>query len=236
MNATLGRRLCVLPFAAALLMTTSPILAQTPSAPPTVELSADASRRAPNDLASASAFHEATGTDTAALAREVNAVIAQALETARAYPDVSTRSSAVSTFPVYAQDGRSIEAWRLRSELHLESRNIAALSELLGKLQGALAISSLVLQPAPETRDATSDLAVTDAIRAFEARAASVSSTLGKNYRIRSLVIDYGSSRQPVFPPMRAMAMAADAAPMPIESGETDVSVGVTGTIELLDK
>lgn len=236
MNSPLGRRLRALPFAAALLMTASPLVAQTPPAAPTVELSADASRRAPNDLASAGAFHEASGTDTAALARDANAVIAKALETARAYPDVSTRTSAVSTFPVYGKDGRNIEAWRLRSELHLESRNIAALSELLSKLQGSLAISNLVLQPAPDTRDATSDLAVTDAIRAFEARAAAVSATLGKTYRIRSLAINYGGSRQPIFPPMRAMAMAADAAPMPIESGETDVGVSVSGTIELLDK
>lgn len=235
MKLTLGRHLRTLPIAAALLMTASPILAQTPPAPPTVELSAEASRRAPNDLASAGAFHEATGTDTASLARDVNTVIAKALETARAYPDVSTRSSGVSTYPVYGQNGRSIEAWRLRSELHLESRNIAALSELLGKLQGSLSISSLTLQPAPETRDASSDLAATDAIRAFEARAASVAATLGKTFRLRSLAINYSSSRQP-FPPMRAMAMAADAAPMPIESGETDVSVSVTGTIELLDK
>lgn len=236
MNIALARHLGILPIAAALLMSTSPLLAQTPPPPPTVELSADASRRAPNDLASAGAFHEASGTDTAALAREVNVVITKALETARAYPDVSTRSSAVSTFPVYGKDGRNIEAWRLRSELHLESRNLSALSELLGKLQETLAISSLVLQPAPETRDATSDLAVTDAIRAFEARATSVSATLGKTYRIRNLAINYGGSRQPIFPPMRAVAMASDMAPMPIESGETDVSVSVSGTIELLDK
>lgn len=236
MNAHLGRHLRALPFVAALLMSAPSLMAQTPPALPTVELSADASRRAPNDLASAGAFHEASGTDPAALAREVNAVIATALETTHAYPDVSTRSSAVTTFPVYGENGRNIEAWRLRAELHLESRNIAALSELLGKLQGSLAISSLILQPAPETRDATSDLAVTDAIRAFEARAASVSATLGKTYRIRSLAINHGSGRPPVFPQMRAMAMAADAAPMPVESGESDVIVSVTGTIELLDK
>lgn len=236
MKALFGRPLNVLPLAALLLITTSPLMAQTSPAPPTVELSADASHSAPNDLARANAFHEASGADAGALARDVNAIIAKAIETARAYPDVSTRSSGISTFPVYGQDGRRIEAWRLRADLHLESRNIPALSELLGKLQGTLAISSLVLQPAPETRNAAADRAVTDAIRAFEARAGSVSATLGKSYRIRSLVINYGGSHAPVFPPMRAMAMSADMAPMPIESGETDVSVSVSGTIELLDQ
>jgi len=36
--------------------------------------------------------------------------------------------------------GRTIEAWRMRSEILLETRDMAALSELLGKLQATLSV------------------------------------------------------------------------------------------------
>lgn len=209
-------------------------LAENGARQPTVELSAEASRRAPNDFAVATAYVEASDPDPARLAKRVNEALATALDQARRYPDVSTRSAGVHTYPVYGKDGRRIEGWRMRSEIQLESRNLAALSELLGRLQGALAISQLTIRPAPETERATADQAATDAIHAFEARAKTISATLGKHYRIRHLAVAYGGGG-PVRPMMRAMAMAEDAGTVPLEAGDTEVIVNVSGTIELTD-
>ena len=215
---------------------TAPVRAQeAATSRPTVDLSAEASRRAPNDLAFASAYFEAQDASPARLAQRVNETIAAALAQARAYPDVSTRSAGVHTWPVYGKDGRRIEGWRMRSDLQLESRNLPAMSELVGRLQGNLAIAQLAMRPAPDTEKRTADEAATEAIRAFEGRAKAISATLGKQYRIRHLSVAYGSSGGPVRPMMRAMAMAAEAAPAPIEAGDSEVSVTVSGTIELLD-
>jgi predicted secreted protein len=205
------------------------------TSPTTVELSADASRPAANDMAVAGAYFEASDANPAALSKQVNRVIASALEQIHAYPAVRAKVAGTSTFPVYGKDGRKIEAWRMRSDLQLESRDLPALSELLGKLQASLALSGLVMHPAPETRKSTADVAATDAIRAFQARAKTIADTLGKAYRIQRLSIGYGSPPSPIRPAMKSAAFAAEAAAVPIEAGESEIVVTVSGTIELTD-
>lgn len=201
----------------------------------TAELSAQASRPAPNDLAIAQLYAEQSGADAGAVARQVNRNIAAAIETARPYADIKLQSAGTSTWPVYAKNGGRIEAWRMRSEIRLETRNTAALSELVGKLQGSLAVSSITMQPADETRRKVADEATVEALKAFEQRAELVASTLGKKHRIHRLSVSESGAHPPIFPKMRASAMMAEAVPAPIEGGESDVSITVSGSIELLD-
>lgn len=202
------------------------------AAPMIVELSSEASRPAVNDLIRATVSAEATGTTPGDLSKQVNSLIAEALKTARAYPGIRTQSGGSGTYPIYAKGGK-IETWRMRSELSLESGDAAAISELLGKLQLSLGVSNLVLQPAPETRKKVEDQAMIDAISAFKARASVIAEALGKSYRIRQITVNTsGRITQPIY--RSAMkAMAADAAPMPMEAGESQVSATVSGQIEL---
>ncbi|WP_153109410.1 SIMPL domain-containing protein [Propionivibrio limicola] len=209
------------------------VLSATASAGPiTVELTADASRPAVNDLFRATVAAEATNDTPAELARNVNRLIGEALKTARAYPAVKTQSGSSSTQPVYSKSGK-IEAWRMRSELTLESADMAHLSELLGKLQLTLAVSGLSMQPSPETRKKAENEAIVDAIAAFKARARIVADSLGKPYTIKQLAITTSGRITP--PMMRAAAksMSYESAPMPIEAGDTQISVTASGQIEL---
>ncbi|MDO9600417.1 MAG: SIMPL domain-containing protein [Azoarcus sp.] len=201
----------------------------------TVELSAEASHPAPNDLAIAQLYAEQSGPDAATVARQINRSIASAIDTARSYQDIKVQSAGTSTWPVYAKTGGRIEAWRMRSEIRLETRNTAALSELVGKLQANLAVANIAMQPAAETRRKAADEATVDAIRAFEQRAALIASTLGKNHRIHRLNISESGARPPIYAKMRTSSMMAEAAPAPMEGGESDISVSVNGSIELLD-
>jgi predicted secreted protein len=202
------------------------------AAPLTVELSSETSRPAVNDLARATVSAEASGTTPGELSRQVNSLVAEALKTARAYPTIKTQSGGTGTYPIYAKGGK-IESWRMRSELTLESSDTAALSELLGKLQASLGVSSLALQPSPETRKKVEDQAMIDAILAFKERASVISGALGKTYQIKQLTVSTsGRIAQPIFR-SAARAMSADAAPMPMEAGESQVSATVTGQIEL---
>jgi predicted secreted protein len=222
----------------AALIGTAPLHAAEPDAAPqatTVELSAEASQSAPNDLATAVLYAERNGPNPAAVAREVNRDIAAALEIARARADIRVQSGNTSTWPVYAQDGKGrITAWRMRSEIQLESRNLAAMSELVGELQSSLALGHIAMQPAPETRRKAVDEATVGALRAFEQRAALIAGALGKKHRIAHLAIG-DSGFQPPMPRMRAAAMAAEVASAPLEGGESQVSVHVSGRIELAD-
>ena len=201
----------------------------------TVDLSAEASRPAANDMVRATVFAEASGSNPAELARRVNQDIAEGLKTIKGKAGVSVKSGHQSTFPVYGQN-QKIESWRMHSELVLESRDAAAVSELLGQLQQMrLAIGSVSQLPAPETRRKVEDEATRDAIGAFRQRAAVVADVLGKPYKIRHLSIQQ-SGQMPPMPVMRASrAMAAEAAPPPLEAGESLVTTTVSGQIELAD-
>ena len=202
----------------------------------TVDLTAEASRPAANDMVRATVYAEASGSNPAELARRVNQDIAEGLKTIKGKAGVSVKSGRQSTFPVYAQN-QKIESWRIHSELILESRDAAAVSELLGQLQQMrLAVGSVSQLPAPETRRKVEDEATRDAIGAFRQRAAVVADVLGKPYKIRHLSIQQ-SGQMPPMPVMRASraAMAAEAAPPPLEAGESLVTTTVSGQIELAD-
>jgi predicted secreted protein len=211
------------------------ILASAPafSAPGSlVDLSAEASRPAANDLIRATLAAEDTGSSPGAVARQVNAQIAAALKTAKEYPAVKTQSGGTFTYPVYAKGGK-IEAWRMRSELTLESSDLEALSALLGKLQGTLTVASLNPMPTPETRKKSETEAMLEALSAFKARAKVIADALGKTYRIKQLSVNTSARMpQPMYK-ASARAMMAEAAPMPVEAGESQVSVVISGQIEV---
>lgn len=201
-------------------------------APIVVEISAEASRSAANDLVRATLSAEASGTTPGELARQINRQISEALKTAKTFPSVKTQTGTSASYPIYAKGGK-IEAWRMRSELALESSDTAALSELLGQLQLTLGVASLVVQPSAETHKKAEDLAMIDAIAAFKARAAVVADTLGKSYRIKQMSVNTGGRViQPVFR-SSAKSLAAEAAAMPVEAGESQVTASIAGQIEL---
>lgn len=198
-----------------------------------IDLSAEASLPAANDLVRATLFSEATGANPAELARRVNGEIAEALKLARGRPGVKVQSGAQATYPVYDQ-GQKIESWRMRSEIVLEAKDQAAVSALIGQLQAMrLAVAGVHLLPSPETRRQVGDEAIREAIRGFEQRAALVAGQFGKAWKIRQLTIGQGSGPQPMPRGLRAAAMAAEA--IPLESGESLINASVSGQIELAD-
>lgn len=223
------RRLCLCLLAA---LSFNAFAADTPHKGIVVDLSAEASQSAPNDQGQATAFMEAEAATPAEAAHKVNSAIAQALAICKQSTSVQSRSGRTWTNAVYGRNGRSIEGWHMRSEILLESRDLPALAELLTKLQATLGVSQLNLQPATETRIKTEERATVEAIEAFRLKAKLVTSRLGSDYRIVQLHVQSGSNRMPVYA-MRAAA-APVSSPMPIEAGESQVTVSISGQIEIL--
>jgi predicted secreted protein len=215
------------------LLAALPAGAQTPARPTgtLIDFRVDLQRSVPNDLGRAIAYAEIGGADAADVARRGNAAIAAGLATAKAQPGVTVKTGNTHTYPIYAKGGRNIESWRMRSEIVLESRDAAALSALLGKLQTQLAVSQVGFVPAPETRRAAEDEAALEAMAAFQAKAARYAAALKKPYKLRSMNIGGGTNMPQ--PMLRAAMMSADAAPMPVEAGESNVTVTISGQIEL---
>jgi predicted secreted protein len=207
----------------------------TAQAGTTVDLAAEASRPAANDQVQAVVFVEARGANPALLARQVNQEIAGALQLIRGKAGVQAKSGNQSTYPVYGRE-QKIEGWQMRSELVLESRDLAAVSELLGELQQRkLAVGQVSQMPSPETRRKVEDEATRDAIRAFQARAEVIAAALGKPWKIKQLAVSQQGGPQPMPVFRAAKAMLADAAPAPLEAGESQLTTTVSGQIELAD-
>lgn len=215
-----------------------PALAADPARPEgtLIDFRVDVQKSVANDLGRASAYVELSGADSGEVARKVKAAIGDGLATAKAQPGVTVKSGNTHTWPIYAKGGRTIEGWRMRSEIQLESRDAAALSGAVGKLQATLAVGGITFAPAPETRRQAEDAATLEAIESFNAKAARIAATLKKPYRIRQLSVNGGGNFPQPYPMARGAAlMAAEAAPMPVEAGESNVTVNVSGQIELLD-
>ena len=201
----------------------------------TIDLNAEASRPATNDMVRVSVYSESTGNNPAELARRVNQEIAEALKVIKIKSAVSVKSGQQSTYPVYGQ-GQKIESWRMRSELILESKELATVSELIGKLQQMhLALGSVNQLPSAETRRQVEDETTRDAIRAFQSRAEVVADQLGKKWKIKHLSIQQGGGMP--MPIMRSTrtAMMAEAAPAPLEAGESLLTTTISGQVELAD-
>lgn len=201
-----------------------------------VDFRVEVQKSLPNDLGNATAYVETNGADPAEVAGKVKTAIAEGLALAKAQPGIIVKSGGTHTWPVYGKSGRSIESWRMRSEILLESRDPAALSMAVGALQSTLAIGGIQFMPAPETRrKAESDTAL-EAIAAFRAQAARIAATLKKPYRIRQMSVNgNGHTPQPRALARGVAMMAAEAAPMPVEAGESTLTTTVSGKIELLD-
>ena len=201
-----------------------------------IDLTAEASHPAANDMVRASVYSEASGSNPADLARQVNGNIGEALKLIREKKGVTVKSGNQSTYPIYTQS-RKIDGWRMRSELLIESRDFGAVSELLGRLQQMrLAVGDIVQMPSPETRRQAEDEAMRDAIHAFRNRAAVVAEQLGKGWKIKQMNINQGGGGPvPIMRGARATMLAAEAAPAPIEAGESTITTHVTGQIELDD-
>lgn len=205
--------------------------------PPTADIAVERTHSAPNDLFRAQVYYEATDISPADLARKVNSTVANALQTARSYSAVKIRTSGNSTYPIYAKTGRAIESWRMRATLTAESRDAGQLSELIGRLQQTMVVGSLSSTPSPETSKKIEDEAIADAIEAFEARAKLVAGSLDKKWRIKHISVNTSGiqPRPPIMPMARSVMAVSDAAPAPIEAGDSPISVSINGQIELLE-
>ncbi|MDP1524768.1 MAG: SIMPL domain-containing protein [Rhodocyclaceae bacterium] len=217
---------------------TLPVWAAEPTKPAgtLIDFRVDVQKSVANDLGRATAYSEITGSDAAEVARKVKAAIADGLATAKAQAGVTVKSGNTHTYPVYSKGGRTIESWRMRSEIILESRDAGALSTAVGKLQGSLAVSNINFSPAAETRRKAEDEATLEAIDAFRTKAERIAATMKKPYRIRQMSVN-GSHQYPQpYPVARgAMLMAAESAPMPVEAGESNITVNINGQIELAE-
>lgn len=197
-----------------------------------IHLSASATAQLENDTMVATVVAQEEGSQAAQLSSLVNKRISRALELVKKHPEIKHQTNAYSTNPIYSKD--KIKGWRVSQSLRLESKDMALMSDVLGKLQNDLALQSMQFTVSPGSKNKQDEKLIDQALEAFEKRAQQVVKKLGRNnYKIVDINISTSGTGgiRPQYQ-MRAMAMDAKSAPA-ISAGEQTVRVTVSGNIEL---
>jgi len=196
-----------------------------------VSLSVTATRSVANEVVQARVFASAKGGSFKIVSDEVKRQLDEAIRIIKANDKVKFQSGGMHTSSNrHLSASRSLE-WNMQSDLLLESKSVQNMSELLGKLN-MLGIGGVDFYPTPQTRKKVEDEVVKDAIAAFHERAKLIAATFGKKYKVSKLNV----GNQGIYSPIRsglAFAQANSASSIPLQSGESLVTVTVSGEIEL---
>lgn len=200
-----------------------------------VDFQVEASREVANDLLTASMTVDIQDRQPGRVAQQINAALNHALKKAEAYTTVKTSSGNQQTFPVYGKNNQ-IDAWRGHAEIRLESRDFKAAGELIMQLQSAMQLGGVQFSVAPDTRAQIENALIAEAIKAFQSRADAIRAAAGAgSYKTVHFSINNGMPHHPPMPMLR-QAMAEAAIPAPeFASGESRMSVQISGTIEMQD-
>jgi len=171
--------------------------------------------------------------DPASLATGINEDMEWALGIARRQQGITSRTGGYQTYPVYKDN--VLKGWRGEQSLELEGKDIRAMSRLAGELQGKLQVKSMSFSVSDAKRTGVENRLISRALDAFKARAAIVVDNLhATGYRIVEMTISTSSQRPPAPYPVARMATTMKAeSRVAVEAGESDVTVMVSGTIEL---
>ncbi len=204
-----------------------------------VSLRAEAQQEVAHDQMQVILYSEERDTDPARLANTISKTLNKAVESARIHPQINVRLGNRSSYPVHDSKGQKITGWRERAELRLDSTDFSALSALTGELLQSLKMANMQFSIAPNTRAASEDQLLKEAISAFQARAKLVSEAFGSSsYKVVNLNLNSsGFSQPPMYArsaKMLSSAMSDESAVTPeVEAGSSQVSIIADGVIEV---
>lgn len=225
----------------------SPAHAQTPAMmmPMTpkdvLNLDATVQTQVTPDLAVVMLAAERSGADTAGPSAEVTRAITEALKEARSVAGIQASTGGFTTFQRFDNKGQRT-GWTVRAEVILKSKDFTALGKLAGKLTqagpNALQITNNTFEVSTELRNAEEAKLMERAIAEFRRKAQVATSAFGyRKFSIQQVNVGTTSGFVPPQPrPMlrvAAMAAAAPEADMPIQAGQTELSLTVSGSVQM---
>jgi len=198
-----------------------------------INLSVSATAKIDNDIMVVTLYAIEEGSDAAKLAKLVNKRIRDGLSVVKKYDTIKHQTNAYSSNPVYSNN--KIKGWRVRQSLRLESKDMALLSDVLGKLQSDLALQSMQFTVSPDSKNAQDQILIDSALELFEERALQVVKKLRRNnYKIVNINISTSgiSGVNPQYQ-MRAMSLESSNSAPAVSAGEQTLTVTVNASIEL---
>lgn len=202
-----------------------------------LSLSTQATVEVPQDQLTVVIATTREGSEAAAVQGQLKQALDAALAEARkaAKPgQVDVRTGQFSLYPRYSSKG-GISGWQGRAELVIDGRDIAAISQLAGRVPG-MVVASMGFSLSREARQKAESEVSAQAIANFKLRAEEYVKQFGfSNYAIREVSVGQGGGVAAPAPMFRAQAMTArdDSSPVPVEPGKASVSVAVSGSVQM---
>ena len=216
----------------------APALSQAQNQPAVtqrVNLAASASVQVAQDLLTLSLSVVREGNDAHVLQTQINAALEAALQLARreAKPGLmEVRSGPFSLSPRYGRDGK-LSGWQGSAGLILEGRDFARITETAGKLQ-TMTVASINFGLTSEQFQAAQTKAQAQAIAKFRNNASDIAKGFGfSDYTLEEVHIGAETPAPMMRQRMLASASMAGDAPIAAEGGTSQVTVTVSGSVQL---
>lgn len=194
-----------------------------------VHLQASSSTEVNNDLMVVHLAVELENTDPVILAEQVNSTMAWALDKVTPVKQIKYKTGGYSTQPVYHKT--AIQRWRASQILILESADSKLLAGITAALQQKLLVKNIHFLVSDAIRRKTENELITTALEAFKQRADIIRTKLGaKGYRIVNMNVNTAGH---IIRPVMEERFSAARAPVATAGGTSDVSVTVSGVVQL---
>ena len=200
-------------------------------------LSASATAEISNDVLVITFSTQREGADPAALqahlTQALNAALAEARKAARpGQVEISTGNFSVQ--PRYTGKDEPMK-WHGVAELRAEGKDFEALAQLVGRIR-TLSVAQVGYQLSREAREKVEGEVGTQAIARFRSQAEAHAKAFGfGSVTLRAVEVSTNASSGPPMPRFRAASaeMAMAAAPLPVQAGTSEVSVVVSGSVQM---
>ena len=198
-----------------------------------VRLSAQQSAPVSNDTMHVTLSTFGEDQDPTKLARQINTDMEWALSLAKTEKQVAVSTGNYQTYPVRHKNEH--QGWRGQQDLELEGEDTRGISDLVGKLQDKLQVKTIRFSVSDRKRHAVENRLIGQALDAFRERAGIIGDNLqASSYRLVDIDVNTATRQPPVPYQARMSSMAMEeAAPVAVEAGKSQVTVSVSGTIEL---
>ncbi len=201
-----------------------------------VQLSYSATQEVENDMMVVTLRAFGEGKSANEVADKVNSKMQWALEKLKNVSDIKKETTGYETYPRYKS--KVIVGWQADQQLRLESKNIKALTNLVGVLQQRLEVENMQFSVSSERRKDIAEKLMVEALQGFYQKAGVIAKTVGgKDFRMTKIEIhDAGGPNYYRSKGVRAeMALLSAPASAPaVETGETVLKVTVAGTIQVV--
>lgn len=219
-----------------LLAASLPALADALANATELKLTTATQRAVANDQVDVVLYVQVRDSKPASLANALNRTVAQAMSTARAYPQVIATSGSTSSWPDHDKNG-AINAWQGRASMHLKSGNFIQTAQLVAQLQKTMLVQSVDFSVAGKTRKLIEQQMLPDAIQQLKTTAEVAGKALGKSHvTVRELNI--GNNGNPVPRPMMMMARMGNTPSQDVtapdwQAGQTVLQLQISGKLLL---